>query len=270
MIKMDTNTISLIDLLTYIDQRQSDAVIMIYRTNTYQTGLINIAGGWISIAMTSKLPNSLAQYIVYARDFNEAMLAKIVQREWDVVTKKEYSLYLEQNSNEVYAARQFIMDKVRTMLEWKNAKISFLPNFKIPENVITKLPPTHISEILDEINSRIKKEQEFKKLIGSKEDYIIVTPMAANILVKHPELDDLSWQIFLMVKTSHKKVEDIIKSLLADHPDLDKTEIEDRLLTLIKLGVLTTESPKKRKAKSGSKYSKGIIQKFIDLLKKKL
>jgi len=269
MIKMDTNTIGLLDLLSYLEKKQSDAVIMIYRTNTYQAGLINIAGGWISIALTSKLPNSLAQYIVYARNLDKNMLTKIVQREWDVATKREYAEYLERNSGEVYAARQFIMDKVKTMLGWNNAKIMFLPNFKIPENVVTKLPPTHISEILDDVRNRIQKENEFRRFVGSEDDYLEVSPMAASILVKHPELDDLSWQIFLMVKTSTKRARDIIKEIHANHPDTDEAEIKAKLTKLIKLGIIQSKKGSNKRKKQRP-YSKGIIQRFIDLLKKKL
>ncbi len=270
MVKMDTNTITLLNLLEYLEQRDKDAVIMIYRTNTYQAGLINIAGGWISIAMTSKLPNSLAQYIVYARNLDKKMLTKIVQREWDVATKKEYRQYLEHNSEEVYAARQFIMDKVKTMLGWKNAKIMFLPNFKIPENIITKLPPTHVSDILDEVRTRIKRETEFERYVGNEDDYLVVSPMAASILVKHPELDDLAWQIFLMVKTSTKKANEVIKEIKTSHPQLDEADIKGRLVDLLKLGILTKKPAKHIKKGKKGPYSKGIIQRFISLLKKKL
>jgi len=268
MVKMDSNTINLIDLLTYLAYRQIDAVIMIYRTNTYQVGLINVAGGWISIALTSKLPNVLAQYIVYTRNIDKHMLAKIVQREWVAITKKEYAEYIERNHDEVYAARQFIMEKVKTMLSWNNAKIMLLPNFKIPESAISKLPPTHISEILDDVKNKIKKENEFKRYVGSEDDFIVVSPMAASILVRHPELDDLSWQIFLMVKTSTKRAKDIIRELHASHSELDEIEIKMRLVELLKLGILVKKHP--REVKKKGPYSKNIIQRFISLLKKKL
>jgi len=273
MVTLDTQTFTVQELLKWLEEQEYDAIIIGLRRSTQQAGLINISGGWISLAITSKLPQSLAQYVIYSKNIDTTMLPRIIQRDWNTNIQREYMGYIKKYDSEAEAAKNYLIEKVKVISGWTNAKIIFIPKNKISEHTISNIPPVYISEVLEALNSNAGGSQDVSKFLPNEEDYLTFSPMAASILVKHPELDDLSWKIFLMVKTSNKKVKEVVNEIYSENPNYTPEMIKERIVTLLKLGVLVrkpaSEAKKKKKSKKGP-YSKGIIQKFISLLRKKI
>ncbi len=265
MVKMDTETISLLELLDYLETRAKDAIVLIYKNSTYQAGLLNIGGGWLTMAITSKLPSPLAQYVIYTREFNEHMLTRILQREWETAGLQNLKALEKNSQNGGDPSVTFLKRELNSMMSWTNAKIVLIPDKKLPEYLFN-LTPIHLSDILGEAKRRIETEQMFRRYIQSDEDFLAVSPAAPRLLVKHPELTDLHWEIFLAVKTSHKRAKDLIREIAKD-AGADEDTIKRCIVDLMKIGIL--EKKPTTIAKRKSPYSRSIIKRFIESLRRR-
>jgi len=265
MIKMDTETISLLELLDYLEARSKDAIVLIYKNSTYQAGLLNIGGGWLTMAITSKLPRPLAQYVIYTRDFNEHMLTRILQREWETAGLKNLKNLEETTPKDEDPSVVFLKRELNSMMGWTNAKIALIPDKKLPEYLFN-LTPIHLSDILGEARKLIETEQLFRRYIQSDQDFLAVSAAAPRLLLKHPELTDLHWEIFLAVKTSHKRAKDLIREIAQDS-GADEDTIKRCIVDLMKIGIL--EKKPATIAKRKSPYNRSIIKRFIDSLKRR-